>query len=168
MSFVKGLQGVKSLFSSNQNLFLKDFIPTVLQGDYKYYIAYTNTSTGNYYTSENDLFVLVSTEPISAEGGYKYQLAGECKLYEIRTGNYNSSTSANNTERVKVSDYTATSLTIDVYEHIYTNAEYETIIMQPNINMGESVTNVNLQATNVLLAVFLLSYFILFIWKIRK
>ncbi len=158
------------MFSTTQNLFLKDFIPSILKDDYSYYIAYTNTTTSSGWntTTECDLIVIISTEPIVGVDGYNFTFSGECKLFQIRTSNYSSSSSSNNSERIISSDFNSANLSVDIYEFVYTNAEFSSLTLQPDIDIGERVSNAYMQANNIIIAVFLLSYLILYIWHIRK
>ena len=142
------------MFSTNQQAYIEALLPTYAKEGYKYYVAYTD-SVGNsgYYTSTNpDLYVIVSKERISAQDAYSYDIKDNSLIISVRCGNYSSNSSANNSERVTVAAYSPKILNIPVYEHIYTNAEFEAYALQPDYylcSVGE--TNVQVQANSFLI-----------------
>lgn len=153
------------MFSTSQVEMLTSLIPTMAADGYKFYVAYTNSQYSGYYNSEPDLYVVFSKDPIQATGGYMYSVGIGSVQYAIRSGNYSSSSSANNTDRITVQNYSGT-LRIDVYEHIYTNAEYtEGSVVMPDINYrggGEQLEKTNalgLVCTALLLFVVFCSLF---------
>lgn len=122
------------MFSTAQEQYLKSLIPTMVDSGYTHYIAYTYTNTNNSgwgYTATPDLYVVFSKQPITANGGYSYTIPDDSVRYIVRTGNYSTSSNANNTERVKTESFRGR-LSIDVYEHIYTNAEFTGVALQPD------------------------------------
>lgn len=142
------------MFSTNQQAYIEALLPTYAKEGYKYYVAYTDSvANSGYYTSTNpDLYVLFSKKRISAKDAYIYDVQDDSIIVAVRCGNYSSSSSANNSERVVVSDYSAKTLSIPVYEHIYTNAEFESYALQPDYylnSVGE--TNVQVQANSFIL-----------------
>lgn len=122
------------MFSTAQKDVLTSLIPVMRRQGYKYYIAYTNTNTeGSWNTSAVvDLYIVFSSEEISAKDMYTYSVPSGSVRYAIRTPNYSTSASGINSERYVFSEYSGT-LSIDVYEHIYTNAEFSTSAVQPDI-----------------------------------
>ena len=146
------------MFSTNQIEYVKTLLPTYANQGYKYYIAYTNNDNTNYYSTNPDLYVIFSKDKITASDGYNYSVnPEETVIISIRTGNYSSSTSADNSERVLVNQYVNETLFIDEWEHIYTNAEFTGHTLQPDYNLisgGE--TNVRLEAITFVLLVSLL------------
>lgn len=138
---------------------------------YKYYIAYTDTDIDSSWNSatEPDLYFVFSKEKITAQSGYKYTIPENSIQYVCRSGNYSTSTNAVNTDRIKKQSISGT-LNIDLYEHIYSNAEYgETQVIMPDILGGEMYAeNVYIQATNFILGAFLFFFAIWEMWKLRK
>lgn len=155
------------MFSTAQQSYINAIIPTYAKEGYKYYVCYTNTvvNSGYYGSAEPDLYALFSKAPISAKDAYSFSLEDSAVLVAVRSGNYSSSSSAVNTDRVSASEYTQSTLTVDEYEHIYTNAEFEGITLQPDYNLisgGE--TNVRLESITfiMLVALFLAGAKLLF------
>lgn len=143
------------MFSTNQIEYVRTLLPTYAKQGYKYYIAYTNNDNSNYYSTNPDLYVIFSKDEIRATDGYNYELNPETSvIISIRTGNYSSSSSADNSERVVVNQYVNETLFIDEWEHIYTNAEFTGHTLQPDYNLisgGE--TNVRLEAITFVLLI---------------
>lgn len=150
------------MFSTTQIEMLSSLVPTMAADGYKYYVAYTytNTSGGGWgYETQPDLYVVFSKDKIVAGSGYVYTVPQGAVRYAIRTSNYSSSSSANNSERIVEAPFSGT-LRIDLYEHIYSNSEYaaESVVM-PDINYrggGEQLEKTNalgLVATALLLFV---------------
>lgn len=141
------------MFSTNQINYIQSFLPTYAQQGYKSYIAYTDSiNTSSYFQTDPDLYIVFSKSEITAADGYTYTVPDDSVQLCIRTGNYSSSSSANNSDRVVVRDFTGTKLSIDEYEHIYTNATFTGYTVQPDINLingGE--TNVRIEAISYIL-----------------
>lgn len=146
------------MFSTNQIEYVKTLIPTYAADGYKYYVAYTNNDNTNYYSTNPDLYIVFSKDVITAIDGYNYSVnPEETVIISIRTGNYSSSSSANNDERVVVNQHVNDTFFVDEFEHIYTNAEFTGNTLQPDYNLisgGE--TNVRLEAITFVLLVSLL------------
>lgn len=159
------------MFSTNQLEIVKSIVPTMRSKGYNYYIAYTSTDTSNSWnnTVEPDLYFIFSKDKITANSGYSYNIPENSVQYVCRSSNFSTSTSANNTDRFVKKSYSGT-LKIDVYEHIYSNAEYgETVVVMPDILGGETYAEtVYLQATNFILCAFLFFIVIWEMWKTRK
>lgn len=122
------------MFSTAQKDVLTSLIPVMRRQGYKYYIAYTNTNTNTGWTSSAvvDLYVVFSSDEIVAKDMYSYSIPSGSVRYAIRTANYSTGNGAVNTDRYVTSTYSGT-LTVQEYEHIYTNAEFSTSTVQPNI-----------------------------------
>ena len=147
------------MFSTAQQQYIEALIPTYAKAGYKYYVCYTHTNTNSGYfgSTDPDLYALFSKEAISSENAYTYDIEDAAVLVAIRSGNYSSSSTANNGNRLTVTDYTQSKLTIPGYEHIYSNAEFTGSVIQPDFyisNVGDS--NVKLQGITFLLCVSLL------------
>ncbi len=129
------------MFSTAQEQFLKSLLPTMLENGYTHYIAYTYTNINNggwNYTPNPDLYVVFSKQPITAINGYSYTVPADSVRYIVRTGNYSTSSTANNSERV-VTEAFSGRLSVDVYEHIYTNAEFVGVALQPDFGYESGV-----------------------------
>ena len=155
------------MFSTAQQAYIEAIIPTYAKAGYRYYVCYTDSvANSGFGSSANpDLYALFSKSPISAQDAYTFSVEDDSVLVAIKSGNYSSSSSASNTARVTASDYTQTTLTVSAYEHIYTNAEFKTITLQPDFNLisgGE--TNVRLESITfiMLVALFLAGAKLLF------
>lgn len=122
------------MFSTNQDNIIKTLVPAMRRQGYRYYIAYTNTSTESSWnsSSEVDLYIIFSSEEILANSQYSYSVPDGAVRYSIRSGNYSTSNNAVNTERLVSSSFSGT-VNIDVYEHVYTNAEFSGYSVQPDI-----------------------------------
>lgn len=159
------------MFSTNQLEIVKSIVPTMRNQGFKYYVAYTHTNTDNSWNSstEPDLYIVFSKEKIIAQSGYKYTIPQNSIQYICRSGNYSTSSSAVNTDRIKKENFSGT-LSINLYEHIYSNAEYgESLVVMPDILGGETYAETTyIQSTNLLLATFLFFVVIWEIWKFRK
>lgn len=142
------------MFSTAQQEYIKSIIPTYAKEGYRYYIVCTNSvgsSSGSYY-SEPDIYFYFSKKEISAETAYRFTFKGDVLVVSVRSYNYSSYNGAYNGSRVSVSESTSKSLNIDVYEHVYTNAKFETVALQPDYNLisgGEM--NVRLEAITFIL-----------------
>lgn len=142
------------MFSTNQTEYVKTLIPTYAADGYKYYIAYTNSDNTTYYSTNPDLYFIFSQDKITASDGYNYTIPEGSVIISIRTGNYSSSSSANNSERVVVNQYVNETLFIDEWEHIYTNAEFTGHTLQPDYNfISGGETNVRLEAITFVLLI---------------
>ena len=122
------------MFSTAQTDVLTSLIPVMRRQGYKYYVAYTNTSTTNSWSTPAivDLYVIFSQEEITANNQYSYSVPAGAVRYSIRTSNYSTSDYGVNTARLVSSNYSGT-LSINVYEHIYTNATFSSSAVQPDI-----------------------------------
>lgn len=155
------------MFSTNQIEVLSALIPTMKDKGFDYYVAYTYTSTSSGWGTQTqpDLYVVFSQDKIEASSGYIYTIPEGSVIYTIRTPNYSTSDYGINTERFISSEYSGT-LTVDVYEHIYTNAEFgEAAVVMPDLNFrgaGEQYEKTNglgFVVTALLLFVVFCSFF---------
>lgn len=144
------------MFSTAQQAYIEALLPTYAKDGYKYYVVYSdNVANSGYYTSANpDLYAVFSKETISAKDAYTYDIGNSSIIVTIRCSNYSSSTSANNDDRVVVEDYAAQTLSIPVYEHIYTNAEFEGHTLQPDYYLASGgETNVQVQTISFIMLI---------------
>lgn len=157
-------------FSTAQEKYIDTLVNTLHQQGYKYYIAYTHTqiNSGYYYQTEPDLYILFSKDKIEAVNGYIYTFDGDVLQYAVRTGGYSTSSSATNTDRIDVENYASDRLSVPLYEHIYTNAQFEGVSVQPDIrylNGGENLEKTNGVGAVVTLALLCAVAFTLFRFK---
>lgn len=151
------------MFSQNQLNVIEFLVPTMAQKGYPFYIAYTFTDTSNsyYYSSKPDLYFVFSKEKIPAKNAYSFSVPENSVRYAYRTGNFSNSEYANNSNRISAEAFSG-SLSINVYEHIYSNAAFESSAIQPDILKGGAPENVYLQAQGIIFTAFFL--FVVF-WK---
>ncbi len=156
------------MFSSNQQAYIDALLPTYAKEGYKYYVCYTNTlvNSSYYYSTDPDLYVIFSQERISAADAYTFDIAEPSILVSVRSGNYSTNSNANNGARVTVSDYSAQELIIQPYEHVYTNAEFESYALQPDYYLGTGgETNVQVQGVSFIILVIAFYIFIRKLWR---
>ena len=122
------------MFSTTQDNILKTLVPVMRRQGYKYYLAYTNTDTQSSWNSSSkvDLYVIFSSEEIVANNQYSFTVPADSVRYSIRSSNYSSGTNAVNTARY-VSEAYSGNVNIQAYEHVYTNAEFSSYSVQPDI-----------------------------------
>lgn len=153
------------MFSTTQIEVVQTLVPTMREAGYKYYVAYTNTRINNYSNIEPDLYFIFSKDEITSTSSYSYSIPDGSIQYACRSANYSTSSSAVNSERYSISDFSGV-LTIKPYEHIYSNASYgESIAIMPDINFrgaGEQYEKTNglgIVVTAVLLFIVFCSFF---------
>ena len=155
------------MFSTAQQAYIEALLPTYAKEGYKFYVVYSNTMVNNNWgaSTDPDLYAVFSKEAISAKDAYTYDVGDSSILVTIRSGNYSSSSSAVNTDRVVVEDYAAQTLSINPYEHIYTNAEFETYALQPDYYLASGgETNVQLQGNTFLILIVVLFLVVNRLW----
>lgn len=153
---VDGNTEVIFIFSTAQQSYIEALLPTYAKDGYTHYVIYTDTvSNSGYYTSANpDLYAVFSKTEITAEDGYNYNVEDDSICVSVRTANYSAGSSANNSDRVIVADYSAQVLTVPEYEHIYTNATFEGHTLQPNYYLASrGETNVQIETISFILLI---------------
>lgn len=152
------------MFSTNQINYIDSLLATYAAEEFSYYIAYTNTNT-SYYSTEPDLYIIFSTEEITASDGYNYSIPAGSIQFSIMTGNYSSNSSANNDDRVVQTTLSKQNLKIDSYEHIYTNAEFEAYALQPDYYLStRGETNVQVKSISFILLFVCIFLGIRYLW----
>ena len=140
------------MFSTAQNDYLKSLIPAMRRQGYRYYLAY----------SDNDLYVIFAKDKIMANSLYSYSVTAGSVRYSIITSN----TSYNNTAyRVTTAFVGASTVNIDRYEHIYSNAApvTDTVQLQPDIlYTGEVYARETVSAVGIVLVIGL---FVSWFWR---
>lgn len=151
------LLGVKSLFSTSQLAIIESLVPTLRSKGYKYYLVHTNSNTG-YSSSQPDLYFYFSSDEITTTNGYGYTVSENSLKYTVRTQNYSSSPTANNSARIVVDKLNNnTNVTVTDYEHIFSNATITTnsLIIQPDVMRKGGYSDDYLQASGIIISVFL-------------
>lgn len=145
------------MFSTAQQEYIKALLPTYAKEGYKSYVIYSNTVVNSGISSSTypDLYAVFSKSTISAQNAYVYDVPDDVIVVTVRSVNYSSYGSDNNDSRVTVKTVSdGYRLEIDKYEHVYTNAEFAGVALQPDYNLisgGE--TNVRLEAISFILLV---------------
>lgn len=148
------------MFSTAQNDYLKSLVPVMRQQGYRYYIAYSDNDRDNNYNP--DLYVIFAKDKITANSLYSYSVPAGSVRYSIITSN----TSYNNTAyRVITASVEASTVSVDRYEHIYSNAApaTDTVQLQPDIlYTGEVYVRETVSAVGIVLVIGL---FVSWFWK---
>lgn len=149
------------MFSTAQNDYLKSLVPVMRDQGYRYYVAYSDNDRDNSYNP--DLYVIFAKDKITASGLYSYSIPAGAIRYSIITSN----TSYNNTAyRVTTASLGAFTLSVDRYEHIYSNAAPATnsVMLQPDVlYTGEVYARETLAAVGIVLTIGL---FVAWFWRL--
>ena len=125
------------------------------RGEYPYYILSTNSNISDSYDYQSPAFkIYFSDKPITANGRYSFSFQGNTLVYSVISSN---ASKQYHSERVKISTYNSTSLTVNEYEFVYTNAEFKTGSIQPDILATSSVAQSHFDSVSLILLVVLLS-----------
>ena len=136
------------MFSDAQQVYIASLVAS-MRDEYPYYIAYSDFRYGNYENAS--IYVIFSKEKIISRGLYSYEVPTGVK-YAFITNNYSSYN--NNTARTLVTSFNGGVITVPIYEFIYTNAEFSTSSVQPDINkLYGGDYNAQLQSTNFIFIV---------------
>lgn len=149
------------MFSTAQNDYLKSLVLVMRQQGYRYYIAYSDNDRDNNYNP--DLYVIFAKDKITANSLYSYSVPASSVRYNIITSN----TSYNNTAyRVTTASVGASTVTVDRYEHVYSNAvpAMDTVQLQPDIlYTGEVYARETVSAVGIVLTIGL---FVTWFWRL--
>ena len=144
------------MFSDAQQGYIASLVAS-MRDEYPYYIAYSDFRYGSYENAS--IYVIFSKEKIISRGLYSYEVPTGVK-YSLITNNYSSYN--NNTARTLVTSFGGGVVTVPVYEFIYTNAEFSTSSVQPDINkLYGGDYNAQLQSTNFIFIVACLTVMLL-------
>lgn len=129
-----------------------DFAKNIVNGDngYDYYLLYSNSNiSGSYWYDEPSAYLVVSDKPIVANSRYNYSVSGNSATYSIITNN---ASDRYKSERISVTT-ASHSKTVDInnYEFVYTNAEFESVAVQPDFNATRSVTAPQFQGFSLII-----------------
>lgn len=133
------------MFSTQELQYIQTLIPTYAKEGYTHYVIYSNTVVNSSYftTTQPDLYAVFSKEAISASDAYTYDYKKSSLLVSVRCADYSSSSSANNGSRVIVQEASRdTTLTVQAYEHVFTNAKWESYALQPDYTLSSEGGNI--------------------------
>lgn len=117
------------MWNSANESYLKYLVETNRK-EYPYYVAHTCTYWNITNSSALPTFkVYFSKEPITAGSLYDYKIPNDSLCYSVVAGNANNNY---HNARLTAVAYSG-NLSIDEYEFIYSNAEYSSVTVQPDI-----------------------------------
>lgn len=135
----------------------RDYVKVMVESahdEYPYYMAHTCTYFGSGSSYNQPSFkIYLSKEPIVANGLYTYVLPADTLVYSVIGGNASSNYRA---ERVNVTTVGGI-VSVDDYEFVYTNAEFETASIQPDILATSALSDSTFVAVGLILIVVLLA-----------
>lgn len=136
------------MFSDAQQRYIAALVSN-MRDDYPYYIAYSDFRYGSSETAS--IYVIFSKEKITSRGLYSYEVPAGVR-YSLITSNYSSYNT--NTARTVVNSFTGGVVNVPVYEFVYTNADFTSSSVQPDINkLYGGDYNAQLQNTNFIFIV---------------
>lgn len=143
------------MWSEVNNDYVKQLVLAQRANGYPYYIAHTVTNVSGYGNSNAVSFkVYFSDKPIKGTGLCSFEFSGDVVCYSVVSANANSNYYA---QRVTTTDYSGTTLSVNNYEFIYTNAAFEGSSVQPDIALTPSISKADFQGVSIVLIVVLLS-----------
>lgn len=144
------------MWSEVNNDYVKQLVLTQRANGYPYYIAHTVTNVNGYSNNNAVSFkVYFSDKPIKGTGLCSFEFSGGGVVcYSVVSANANSNYYA---QRVTTSGYSGTTLNVNNYEFIYTNAAFEGSSVQPDIALTPSISKADFQGVSIVLIVVLLS-----------
>lgn len=144
------------MFSDSQQRYIASLVAS-MRGEYPYYIAYSDFKNSDYDSPQ--LYVIFCKKKITSRGLYSYVVPAGVR-YAVNTYNYSSYNSSS--VRTVVSAYSGGTLNVPVYEWIYTNSEFSSYSVQPDINkLYGGDYNAQLQTTNFIFIVACLTVMLL-------
>lgn len=141
------------MFSEVQRNFIQQLV-LANKSKMPYYIAYTNSNISQVGGYDNvSFFVIISDEPIVASNQYRYTISGNSQRFAVRSGNasYNY-----HSERVQLLS-SPTTLDIDNYEFVYTNAEFTGVSLQPDLLITTGVQQSHFDGISIALLIIIVS-----------
>lgn len=144
------------MFSDAQQRYIASLVAN-MRDKYPYYIAYSDFRYGDYDNAS--IYVIFSKEKITSRGLYSYEVLSGVK-YALITNNYSSYNP--NTARTVVTSFPGGVVTVPIYEFVYTNADFASSSVQPDINkLYGGDYNAQLQSTNFIFIVACLTVMLL-------
>lgn len=112
------------MFSTSQQDMTKSLTSSYFENGFKYYIVHTNTKLDDSYNNYNfyDLTFYFSKSPINVNNN-KFTFSGDVIKINAISRNVSTSNNDNKLNRMNVSTFNGSSVTVPIYEHIYTNAD---------------------------------------------
>ena len=121
------------MFSTNQLQIMKPLVAQMRDRGYNNYLAVQNVFSSDYY--DYDMFIYFSDEEITSLSQYLYTLPANTIKYSIRSGNASSSHQDNRIDITHLSS--ETSLSIERYQFVSTNAKFSTAFIVPDYTYTE-------------------------------
>lgn len=144
------------MFSDAQQGYIAALVAN-MRDEYPYYIAYSDFRYGDYENAS--IYVIFSKEKITSRGLYSYEVPAGVR-YSLITNNYSSYNP--NSARTVVNSFSGGVVTVPVYEFVYTNADFTSSSVQPDINkLYGGDYNAQLQSTNFIFIVACLTVMLL-------
>ena len=132
------------------------------RAEYPYYVAHTCSYWGTSSSASQPSFkVYFSKEPITASSLYSYRFTGDSVCYSVVGGNASTTYSG---ARVTVTNYSG-NLTINNYEFIYSNAEYSTQTVMPDIIATNAVTQAHFDGVSLIVLCVMLGAVVVGLFK---
>ena len=152
------------MFNEAQQTVIETLVSTMRKEGYTYYVAYTYTNTSSWSDDSNqpDLYLVFSREEITASSAYRFSVPAGSVRYICRSDNYSRYDDSVNSPRI-ASELFSGLLSINVYEHVFTNASFSGSTLQPDILKGERTQGEYFSGIGIVLVAFLC--FICF-WKV--
>lgn len=127
------------MWSATTESYVKQLVLT-MRKEYPYYVAHTISGTSGNDTVTTKVYF--STEKIATTGLYSYNMPSGSVCYDLVTGNY--SDRYDNVARVSTNAFSG-NLNINRWEFVYTNAEFQSYTIQPDITAERGLTNETFQ-----------------------
>lgn len=141
------------MFSDAQQRYIASLVAS-MRGEYPYYIAYSDFRNSDYDSPQ--LYIVFCKEKITSKGLYSYVVPAGVR-YAVNTYNYSSYNSSS--ARTVVTAYSGGTLNIPVYEWIYTNSEFSSYSVQPDVNsLYGGDYNAQIQVQNFVVITALLAF----------
>lgn len=141
------------MFSEVQREYIKQFVLSN-KAEYPYYLAYSNPYIGNGYSSDDpDFYIILSPEEITATSLYNYSVPPGAVRYGVRSGN-----ASYNYHAARLTSATApTSLIVNDYAFVYTNATSSASTVQPDVLATPQLSQSAFNGFGIALLIVLLS-----------
>lgn len=144
------------MFTDAQQGYIASLVAN-MRDEFPYYMAYSDFRNGSY--DSPSIYVIFTKEKITAKGLYSYEVSSGVK-YSLITSNYSSYNT--NTARTVVNSFSGGTVVVPIYEFVYTNAEFASSSVQPDINkLYGGDYNAQLQTTNFIFVVACLTVMLL-------
>lgn len=138
------------MFTAAEIEWLKAFLQTnILNGDYKYYVAYTIDNTNNNYQSDTYDFIVVLSTDVIEQNNYVFNTNGNYKVVKVDSSGASYS---NVNNRYVVDEGKGYTFIIDEYNHYYTN-------VKGNVNIDllyQDILNIKYQQTDYIMNICLI------------